>query len=363
MTDEVTPPAPLKVVFILGFPRSGSTVLGNILGQIDGWFFTGELRELWRRSDLSSSRCGCGRSVAECSLWHSVLVRTSTSPTSTGAARPGVVDHQRRALRWGGMRYAMARRPPTADRDPACAAYLEALADTYRTIAAATGAHVLVDSSKWPVDAAMAEFADGVEPWFVHLVRDPRGVVHSRQRARERRRAAARHPRPILAKLRPLWLAYDGAGWGALNLIARHATWRPAPPRWQELSYEAFSQRPEETLRSLLDGLAEDDAELPFAGPSTVTLEENHAVAGNRNRHTSGEVVISPDEGWRRGLRRWEQRLVAVAGLPSLRAHGYHLDGGGDGPQLGSSPSLSSKAGSRHTQSASGGTSASASLP
>ncbi len=361
MTEVPARRSPLKVVFILGFPRSGSTLLGNILGQIDGWFFTGELRELWRRSQLGSSRCGCGRRVGECPLWHSVL------EGSAGADRQRVIEDQRRALRWAGTRYALARRPPTAEHDPACVSYLELLAQTYRSIADATGARVLVDSSKWPVDAAMAEFASGVEPWFVHLVRDPRGVIHSRQRARDRRREARRHPRPILAKLRPVWLVYDGAGWGLLNFAARHAPWRPAPPRWQELSYEALSQRPQETLRSLLEGLGEGEGEgegeLPFVGPVTVELRENHAVAGNRNRLGSGEVVISPDEGWREGLARWEQRLVAVAGLPSLHAHGYHLDGAGERAQAGASPSASSNSGSRHTRPPSGGTNASPNLP
>ena len=33
--------APVKVLFILGASRSGSTILGNILGQIDGFFSAG----------------------------------------------------------------------------------------------------------------------------------------------------------------------------------------------------------------------------------------------------------------------------------------------------------------------------------
>ena len=363
MTEARSGPPAVKVVFILGFPRSGSTLLGNILGQIDGWCFTGELRELWRRSQLASSRCGCGRPVGDCPLWRSVLADAEGVPGADGHGRPRVIRDQRRALRWAGTRYALARHPPTAEADPACASYLETLARTYRSIAEITGARVLVDSSKWPVDAAMAEFATGVEPWFVHLVRDPRGVVHSRQRARDRRRDAGRHPRPVLAKLRPMWLAYDGAGWGALNFAARHAPWRPAPPRWGELSYEALSEHPQSTLRSLLQRLGEADTELPFVAPATVELRENHAVAGNRNRLSSGMVSISPDQAWRHGLARWEQRLIGVAGLPSLRAHGYHLDGCGEPRQVGASPSANSKSGSPHTRSPSGGSSASANRP
>lgn len=363
MTEVAAASTPVKVVFILGFPRSGSTLLGNVLGQLEGWFFAGELRELWRRSEVASARCGCGRPIAACPLWGEVIAASHGSAAPDEALGPRTVDQQSRASRWGGVRSMLARRPPDPRRDPEGVASVTAVAATYRAVAAATGARVVVDSSKWPADAALAALAGGIDAWFIHLVRDPRGVVHSRQRARDRRRHAGRHPRPLLAALRPLWLAYDGAGWGALNLAARHARWRPPPPRWQVLSYEALAARPEPTLQALLAGLGESDLDLPFSGPATVRLSENHAIAGNRNRHRSGDVVITPDEGWRRGLARWEQWVAAGAGLPSLHAHGYRLRGADPSAQSGASPSANSKAGSRQTREPSAEASASAKRP
>lgn len=316
----------VKVVFLLGFPRSGSTLVGNILGQLDGWFFAGELRELWRRRLLVRARCGCGRAVGACPLWESV-VRGACGEGSGRRQDQEVVALQRRALRWGGMRYALARGRPRAGRHPCGDAYLETLAETYRATARATGARVVVDSSKWPADAAMAEFATGVQPWFVHLVRDPRGVVHSRQRARERRLGTHRHPRPVLAGLRPLWLAYDAAGWATLNLTARHAPWRPPPPRWIDLSYERLVADPEQTLGRLLEDLGEGGSALPFVARATLQLSENHAVAGNRNRLESGEVRVVADESWRHGLAPWEQRLVLGMSGPGRRRPGARASG------------------------------------
>ncbi len=312
-------PGDVKVVFILGFPRSGSTLLGNILGQLDGWFFTGELRELWHRRQIERARCGCGLGTKVCPLWCSVTADTSAGGPGPVPSDADIVALQRRALRWGGTRYALARRQPPAGRDPSCDAYLETLSQTYRSIARVAPARVVVDSSKWPADAAMAEFASGVQPWFVHLVRDPRGVVHSRQRARERRRKSHAHPRPVLSALRPLWLAYDAAGWSALNLTARHAPWRPPPPRWIELTYEDLVRRPEQALERLLERLGEGGRDLPFVAPNTVHLAANHAVAGNRNRLESGDVRVTPDESWRDGLRPWEQRLVRALSLPGRK--------------------------------------------
>jgi len=52
-----------RVLYILGWGRSGSTVLGNILGEIDGFFSAGELHYLWERSLVEGRACGCGRDV------------------------------------------------------------------------------------------------------------------------------------------------------------------------------------------------------------------------------------------------------------------------------------------------------------
>jgi hypothetical protein len=40
-----------------------------------------------------------------------------------------------------------------------------------------TGAQLIVDSSKYASDAALLQHLDGIEPAYVHLVRDPRGSV------------------------------------------------------------------------------------------------------------------------------------------------------------------------------------------
>lgn len=308
-------------------------MVGNMLGQADGWFFAGELRNLWQRSLDGRARCGCGIPVASCQLWRSVLTGSSAlhAPGDFSDTMVDMVAAQRRISRWGGVRYALARQPPPAHRDPSGHAYLAALSNLYRSVASTTGARVLVDSSKWPVDGAMAMFAEGVDAYFLHLTRDPRGVAFSRQRARDRRRKGDRHPHPLLSSLRPLWMAYDGAGWGALNFATRHAPWQPGPQRWRALAYEDVVRHPEEAMRGVLAFLGEEGLALPFTSPTTVQLETSHAVAGNRNRYTAGDVKVVLDEGWRRGLSPSERWLVATASLPSLHAHGYRLRSPTDG--------------------------------
>src|ERR1700684_4694430 len=61
------------VIYIAGTGRSGSTVLANILGEVEGLFAAGEVRYLWQRGLKEGRLCGCGLPVRECPVWSRVL--------------------------------------------------------------------------------------------------------------------------------------------------------------------------------------------------------------------------------------------------------------------------------------------------
>ncbi|HDO25996.1 MAG TPA: sulfotransferase, partial [Nitrospirae bacterium] len=63
----------IKVLYIAGMSRSGSTILGNILGEIDGFFNAGELIDIWDRGLASDGKCGCGMKISKCEVWRTVL--------------------------------------------------------------------------------------------------------------------------------------------------------------------------------------------------------------------------------------------------------------------------------------------------
>ena len=75
----------VAVLYVTGWCRSGSTVLGNILAEVPGVFHAGELRFLWQNGVLgtgSNRRCGCGADLLACAFWSRVL------QAGTPAARP-----------------------------------------------------------------------------------------------------------------------------------------------------------------------------------------------------------------------------------------------------------------------------------
>jgi len=56
----------LKVLYVIGWDRSGSTLLDNLLGGVDGFFSSVELHKIWQEGLTEGRKCGCGRPVAAC---------------------------------------------------------------------------------------------------------------------------------------------------------------------------------------------------------------------------------------------------------------------------------------------------------
>ena len=64
-----------KVLYIAGTSRCGSTILGNVLGQIRGFVSVGEISSIWERGFLENAYCGCGTRFLDCPMWMSRAYR------------------------------------------------------------------------------------------------------------------------------------------------------------------------------------------------------------------------------------------------------------------------------------------------
>ena len=70
----------MKVVYVCGYGRSGSTTLGELLAAERGGVGLGEAHQVARGAFLSRARCACGAPYPECDYWGRVDARLLTIP-------------------------------------------------------------------------------------------------------------------------------------------------------------------------------------------------------------------------------------------------------------------------------------------
>lgn len=306
----------VKVLAVMGAGRSGSTLLDNLLGSIDGVFSTGELREIWDGDTREDRLCGCGASVASCSFWNDVLHGANSDGQSIAALDPATV---RTSL----DRYVRTLLTPSlltrsAGARSALQPALMAMNLLYLRIADVSGCSVIVDSSKRPADAALLRLLPDVNPFVVHLVRDPRAVAFSWQREKREpgKKSGGFMPRRSLLLSTAVWLEINAMG----SLVKRAFS----SSRAMTLRYEDFVTSPHQALRSIAK-LVGINASLPVDSDGVAHLRPNHTVGGNPRRFEKGAVAIRLDNEWRDALSPASRRICTALTAPLVLAYGYPL--------------------------------------
>jgi hypothetical protein len=295
----------MRVLYLAGSGRSGSTLVTTLLGQVDGFLAAGELRYLWQRGLVDERPCGCGRPIPVCPLWGAVAA------TLPPGAAPRVAASLRSRLRIRRLP-AVLRGTLRPHEDDAT------LVALYEAIAKHADDPVIVDSSKLPPYGALLAGLPGIDLRVLHVVRDPRATAYSwrRRRALDGGRDDRLMGRPPVWKAAALWLV-----WNATTL----RLWgRTAPEGYLRVRYEDLIREPEPVLRRIAHfAWAPEDAVLPPVVDGRVHLRTTHSVAGNPSRHRTGAVPLVLDDEWRTGLPGWARWTVAAITWPLLLRFGY----------------------------------------
>jgi hypothetical protein len=300
---------PVKVLYILGRGRSGSTILGNVVGAADGFFVGGELRELWDPVLMQGNPCACGLPLKECPVWSQVLDRLED------VDREAAVRWQHEIVREGRLLRLLRYRNDGSW--PAFEAFAHITGRLYSAIRDVTGCTVLVDTSKRPSYGAFISKLDGIDARFVHLARDPRASAYSWQSRRYEsvRGGEVKRRNAVDATLR----------WDLLNLGAETLLRSVSEGHGMRLRYEDFAAAPRTTVAGLMSFLGETDRELPFVDERTIRLSENHTIAGNPSRFQTGELVLHDKAEWRTQQDRASRWLATATALPFLRRYRYPI--------------------------------------
>lgn len=303
---------PIRILYIGGYGRSGSTLVERALGQLDGFCAVGELRHVWERGFRDNQLCGCGQPFRACPFWREVVERAFGGfdridlPRMLRLAQSADRTRFIPCLLWRG----------SAGFERRVAAYGAALRGLYAAIRDVSGCRVVIDSSKEPSYAYLLRRVAGLDLSLLHLVRDSRAVAFSWVRKRERpeihwTQAFMDVHAPL--KSAALWMLFNALchGLGALGCPTRR------------VHYEDFVADPTAVLQAVLADLGAGDAGLDFVRDQRLTLAPNHTVSGNPMRFAVGEVEVVLDHEWRARMAPADRRLMSALTYPLLRAYGY----------------------------------------
>jgi hypothetical protein len=316
---------PVRVLYIAGWGRSGSTLLDRLLGQVPGMVSVGELRQIWFKGIRGGGLCGCLLPFPDCPFWTKVGEEAFGGWDELDlSAVLRLRRHLDRAVRVPKL-LAGGRGPEVAD-------YVSLLQRLVQAVLDVSGAKVMVDSSKTPAHALLLGRIPGADVRMVHLVRDSRGVAYSWRRGKEERWAR----RNKTGKVRGPEEGSEGRdGMGVLAASARWVGYNALTPvlgsfrsSRMRLRYEDLVAEPRLHLRRMLEfaGVPIRADDLSFLHDGRVRLGADHTVHGsNRMRFSVGEIPLRLDDQWRSRMAARDRHLTTVLTWPLLLRFGYPL--------------------------------------
>jgi len=304
----------VKVLYIAGVGRSGSTLLERMLGAVPGSVNAGEVNAIFSRVASQDQRCGCGEPFSACPFW------TRVGDTAFGgwsSVTRRVAHLQPRLIRQRHVPRLVSGAMPAGYRAE-LDEYLEIHERLYRAVAEVADAGVVVDASKSTAQLFALRRISGLDLRVVNLVRDARGVANSWNKS------GIVKPQSRDGELMGTYAPHRLAVlWATLQLqctVLRTTAHHSARVRYEDL-VAAPRRTVEQALRDV--GLPPASGALAHIGERSVELGPSHGVAGSRTRFTAGRIDLRPDEAWRSDLPAGARRIVTAVTLPQLVGYGY----------------------------------------
>lgn len=290
-----------KIVFMLGYPRSGSTVFGELINQSEHFLHVGEMERLWFPRNVKASLypqkgCSCGKKLCDCDFWLPYLKRVAEKVKLISANRG--VELNNKILCTYKEDFIQKGKIHGVESK----IYTEVIYELCKNLQ--EGEHkIILDSSKELWYAKYLESTGLFDLFYIHLIRDVKGVVYSRQK-----KLKFKDQYSGKVSLDYKYLIHDTLRWKHINSKTR--VFLKNKPSI-EISYEKMVEYPREALDKL--GLMMNlkmNAENIVNSDNEFYIENNHLVHGNRFRNKRGTIKLERDNRYIEEMKNYDLRLI-----------------------------------------------------
>ena len=309
----------INLLYIGGSGRSGSTVLTKLLNFWNGFIGLNETCYLWRYGLDKNYPISNGELFSESTFWKEVLSRVF-SDTVVQQEQIDFFSHTDSVGIKNMIKKSFQKEPGDDE-----ARYIKTIEKLYAAILEVSGEQYIVDSSKIPDYAYLLSRMDNVNMFFVHLVRDPRGVAYSWSKKFKREDVQ----KSVHMNMISFGLLESTSRWVKLNLGCELMR-RKNRVKHIRIRYEDFVQDPRQTLdkiATLLD-LKED---IPRYHVTEEGFHDQYnardiSIWGNPLvRKSQGSIRVQPDNEWVNEFSFSKKLLVTLLTFPFLIRYRYPL--------------------------------------
>lgn len=302
----------LRLVYIAGVARSGSTVLDSVLGNHPQIQSVGELAKLASDGWLHNFYCSCGNPSQDCPFWGAVHEAWCSLNGSVSVEE--YVDIQNKVEQihqWPSLLREHWQSTRTFRL------YAEQTLVLLKAIQMVSGCATIVDSSKGLERVFALSLIPDIDLKIIQLVRDPRGVVWSHKKA-FRKDLENGLPRDIRSQ--PAWRV--ALYWCRMNLQADWLRRRVGPEKAMLVRYEDFMLQTLPVLEKIGNFIGTDLGNVQQAVKQGTKLYFGHTIAGNRVR-MQGELRLKFDQDWLEQLPNRDRRVTELISGWLMNRYGY----------------------------------------
>jgi hypothetical protein len=261
-----------KVVLIVGSAHGGTTILNMVLGQHPQIFSTGKLRN-FPHGDLFSDTnvCSCGVLAKTCPFW--TEIREQFRPLQDAPER-------------------------------------QKIPRLFEMISRASGLPFVCDVSHNVEYARQLADTDGIDLYLVHVLRDGRGIVHSRIRKDFR-----------IGRLKSSFLSRIGR----VFTVSRHWLWHHREFARLEkgmggkavcIQYEELCRDPLAALQPVGECLGLNFAEIGRSlGEGQPLKRVAHLIRGNEALRSGSNIVLRHDTAYQTAMSWTDRTIFRLAAL------------------------------------------------
>lgn len=261
-----------KVVLIVGSAHGGTTILNMVLGQHPQIFATGKLRDFPHGSLFTEDNvCSCGAAAQTCPFWSEIREQ-----------------------------YRPIQDMPDQQKIPRL----------FEIISRVSGLPFVCDVSHNVGYAQQLANTSGIDLYLVNVIRDGRGVVHSRIRkdyriGRLKSSLRCRIKRVFTVSRRWLWQRREFA---RLNKrLGSKAVY---------IQYEELCRDPHAALRPVGDCLGLDFDEIGKSlGDGQPFKRVPHLIRGNEVLRSGSNIVLRHDTAYRKAMPWMDRTIFRLAAL------------------------------------------------